>query len=82
MQTLVIFGTTVGFLIGTASGLANENSWSSVLWRSCVAACVTGLMFQWWVKMIAKNLKLAQEERLANSLDESATSNPANPEQK
>lgn len=82
MQALIIFGTSVGFLIGMASGIANENSWSSVIWRSCVAACATGLMFQWWVKMISKNLKLAQEERLANSMDETALSNPVTPEQK
>ncbi|MFT4692435.1 MAG: hypothetical protein ACI9OD_004669 [Limisphaerales bacterium] len=72
MQSLVIFGSAIGFLIGMVTGLLNENSWSTIIWRSCIAACVAGTMFRWWARSAVRNLKQAQEERIAASPDELA----------
>lgn len=76
MQTLVITGSALGFLVGMSAGLVTDNPWSSVIWRSCVAACLAGWMFRWWVGVTVKNLKLAQEERLANATDATEPHNP------
>jgi len=78
MQTVVITGSALGFLVGMGSGIASDNPWPAVIWRACVAACLAGMMFRWWARVAVKNLKLAQEERLARSTED--PENHSNPE--
>jgi hypothetical protein len=48
MKKLMILGGLLGFLIGATLGIAQECEPATIVWRSSVAAAVTGLLFRWW----------------------------------
>ena len=65
MKKLMILGGLIGFLIGTAVGLAQHSPWSSILWRASVAALVAGYLLRWWGQVWMNGLAEAYQEKLA-----------------
>jgi len=65
MKLLMILGGLLGFGIGVSFGLLQQSDWSSILWRSAVAAYVAGWLMQWWGRVWLQGLKEVGEERLA-----------------
>lgn len=65
MKKMMITGGFLGFLIGTSVGLARNSSWSSILWRSSVAAVGAGFLLRWWGQVWINNLSEAYQEKLA-----------------
>jgi hypothetical protein len=65
MKKLMILGGLVGFLGGIAAGLAQGSSWSSIFWRSSVAALVAGFLLRWWGQVLSNGLQEAYAEKLA-----------------
>lgn len=77
MKKLMIFGAMLGFLIGTAFGMAQQCSWPSVLWRSSIAAVVAGMLLRWWGKLWISGLREAYAQKQAAAMAEAATAAPA-----
>lgn len=65
MKSLMILGGLLGFGIGVSFGLLRQNDWSSILWRSAVAAYGAGWLMRWWGRVWLQGLKEVGEERLA-----------------
>jgi phosphotransferase system glucose/maltose/N-acetylglucosamine-specific IIC component len=65
MKKLMITGGLIGFAIGIAFGISERSNGAAVLWRACVAAAVSGLLFRWWGKLWINSLQQAHHERLA-----------------
>lgn len=62
MKFLILIGGIVGFGIGILFGWAFESSYPSVLWKSCMAAYISGWLMKWWGNMWVKSLKAALRE--------------------
>jgi hypothetical protein len=65
MKKLMIMGGLGGFLAGTAAGLAQGSSWSSIFWRASVAAVAAGFLLRWWGQVWMNGLAEAHREKLA-----------------
>ena len=65
MKKLMIMGGLAGFLTGISAGLAQNSSWSSILWRASVAAVVGGYLLRWWGQVWFNGLAEAHQEKLA-----------------
>jgi hypothetical protein len=65
MKKMMIMGGFLGFLIGTATGVAQHSSWNSILWRASVAALVAGFLLRWWGQVWMNGLAEAYQEKLA-----------------
>ena len=62
MKFLVLIGGIIGFGIGILFGWAFESPYPSILWKSCMAAYVSGWLMKWWGSLWAKSLKKALRE--------------------
>lgn len=65
MKSLMLLGGFLGFGIGVSFGLLQQSDWSSILWRSAVAAYGAGWLMRWWGGVWLQGLKEVGEERLA-----------------
>ena len=63
MKFLIVIGGFLGFACGIALGWANGGEGSSVIWKSCVAAYLAGLMMRWWGGMWLKGLRQVNHEK-------------------
>lgn len=64
MKMLMILGGLLGFGIGISLGLIQHSDWSSMLWRSAIAAYGAGLLMRWWGGVWMRGLKEVGEERI------------------
>ena len=69
MKLLIIIGGLIGFLVGMFLGWATHSDWPSVIWRSCAAAYVAGLLMRWWGRTWIKCLYQANVERRQAELE-------------
>ncbi len=65
MKSLMILGGLLGFGISVSFGLLRQSDWSSILWRSAVAAYGAGWLMRWWGRIWLQGLREVGEERLA-----------------
>ena len=65
MKKLMLIGGLLGFGIGIVFGRLQSAENSTVLWRSCVAALVAGLLLRWWGQVWVRGIHQAHAERLA-----------------
>ena len=63
MKALMILGAIVGFLIGTAFGLAANSPLASTLWRSCAGALLAAVLTRWWGRVWVSSLRDALQNR-------------------
>jgi hypothetical protein len=56
MKLLMLLGGLIGFSTGLVFTWANESQWPSMLWRSCLAAYVAGMLLKWWGKIWVQSL--------------------------
>jgi hypothetical protein len=63
MKALMILGAIVGFLIGSAFGLAGSSPWPGTLWRSCAAALLAAVLTRWWSRVWINSLRDAHHQR-------------------
>jgi hypothetical protein len=64
MKKLMLIGGMLGFVIGIIFGRLEAAEDSTVLWRSCVAALVAGLLMRWWGQVWVRSIQQAHVERL------------------
>lgn len=64
MKKLMLIGGMLGFVIGIVFGRLQAAEDSTVLWRSCVAALVAGLLMRWWGQVWVRGIHQAHVERL------------------
>ena len=64
MKKLMLIGGMLGFTTGIIFGRLQAAEDSTVLWRSCVAALVTGWLMRWWGQVWVRNIHAAHAERL------------------
>jgi hypothetical protein len=69
----MIIGGLLGFMIGLSFGLAQGSGWPSIVWRSSVAACLSGIALRWWGSVWVKSLQAAHRERQAELQKSNAT---------
>ncbi|HOW65001.1 MAG TPA: hypothetical protein P5186_08525 [Candidatus Paceibacterota bacterium] len=70
MKLLMITGGLLGFLIGTALGLAQNSPWPDIIWKASVVAYVAGLLMRWWGRVWIRELQnaaLARQTALYNA---------------
>lgn len=77
MKAFMILGSLVGFLVATGFGLTNGSSWSTTLWRACVAALAAGILTRWWSRIWFQGLHEAIEQRRHPRPTPSADARPA-----
>jgi len=65
MKSLMILGGLLGFGFSVSFGLLQQSDWSSILWRSAVAAYGAGWLMRWWGRVWLQGLREVGEERLA-----------------
>lgn len=65
MKKLMIMGGLMGFAMAALIGMAQNSSWSSILWRASVAAMAAGFLMRWWGQVWMKGLAEAYQEKLA-----------------
>ena len=63
MKPFMIFGAIVGFLIGGGFSVADDCSWSTALWRACMAALVLATVTRWWSRVWLQSLRDAVNQR-------------------
>jgi len=63
MKALMILGSVVGFSVAAGFGMANGNSWPSLLWHASVAALVAAVLTRWWGRVWFTGLNDAIEQR-------------------
>ena len=78
MKSLMILGGLIGFGIGLLFGWIRDNSWSSMLFRACVATYLAGLLLRWWGRVWVKSLEEMLHERQAAATAKPAPAAPAN----
>ena len=81
MKLIMVFGGVIGFGIGMTFSWAQGSSWPAVLWRSAMAALVSGILLRWWGRLWLKCLQESFLERQA-ALKKQAASTPSNPSTK
>ena len=59
----MILGAIVGFLTGSASGLAGRSPWPSALWHACACALIAAVLVRWWGRVWLRSLRDALHER-------------------
>jgi hypothetical protein len=76
MKVLLLIGGVVGFGIGLIFSWAQESSWPTCLWHSCLAAFVAGHLLRWWGRAWRRNLEivLSNPQPQTSSLDLSSLS--------
>jgi hypothetical protein len=57
MKTLMILGSSVGFLADTDGGVVGNRPWSATLWRACAAALVAAVLARWWSRIWLNRLR-------------------------
>lgn len=77
MKLIMVLGGVIGFGIGMAFSWAQGSSWPAILWRSAVAALVSGILLRWWGRLWLKCLSESYQERQA-ALKKQAASTPSN----
>lgn len=65
MKLVMITGGLTGFLIGAAFGLAQGSPWPSIIWHSCIATAIAGMLMRWWGHVLVSSLHAAHAEKLA-----------------
>lgn len=70
MRSLLLFGAVSGLATGVLMGLLNRSDWSSILWRSMLAAVALGVLLRWWGQRWTECLRAAQHERFAKLLEQ------------
>ena len=76
MKILELIGGIIGFGIGILFGWAFESPYPSILWKSCMAAYVSGWLMKWWGGLWANSLKKAlQDAEPEESQDNDETTN-------
>jgi len=63
MKSFMILGAVVGFLIGSAFGLAGETPWPTALWRASAAALAAALLTRWWGRVWMQGLQESLEHQ-------------------
>ena len=61
MKTLMILGSSVGFLADTDSGVVGNRPWSATLWRACAAALVAAVLARWWSRVWLNRFRASLE---------------------
>ena len=77
MKLIMVFGGVIGFAIGVSFSWAQGSSWPSLLWRSAMAALISGILLRWWGRLWLKCLRDSYLERQA-VLKKQAASTPSN----
>jgi hypothetical protein len=61
MKTLMILGSSVGFLAATDCGVIGNRPWSATLWRTGAAALVVAVLAGWWSRVWLNRLRCSLE---------------------
>lgn len=77
MKMLMILGGLLGFGIGISLGLVRQSDWTSMLWRSALAAYGAGLLMRWWGSIWMRGLREVGEERLVAAAQREAEAEQA-----
>ena len=73
---MMTIGGLIGFVSGLGIGLMQNTDWPTIILRSTLFACATGLLFRRWGKVFLKCIIQVQEERMIAEMNsETETSN-------
>jgi Na+-driven multidrug efflux pump len=76
MKSHIILGSILGFLVGAGFSLVQQCSWSTALWRACVAALIVAILTRWWSRIWLQSLGDAIRQRRQAAANPPAKAKP------